>query len=80
MRRWEPKDHQFQDHTLPSLVRESVQKIATEVTLVMRGAAEFVRIGIHSQTLLPTGNLQRNRCFLFLDCRFLSVPMSFLGA
>ena len=61
VRRWEPKGHQFLDHTFPSLVTESIQKIATEVTLIMRGVTEFVRIGIHSQTLLPTGNLQRNR-------------------
>ena len=80
MRRWEPKGHQYQDHTFPSLVRASVQKIATEVTLVMRGVTGLVKIGIHSQTLLPTGSLQRNRCFLFLDCRFLSVPVFFLGA
>ena len=80
MPRWEPKGHQFQDHAFPSLVKESVQEIATEVTLVMRGDTEFVRIGFHSQTQLRTGNLQRNLFFLFLDCRFLSPPVPLVGA
>ena len=42
MRRWEPKGHQFQDQTFPNLVRKSIQKIATEVALVIRVVTEFV--------------------------------------